>query len=71
MILNSKNSTIILSDETGSVLSYKVYEQEMCTPGGEARSLFTIKLLDEVGFDEQLILNNDLQKTKLFLLNQC
>ena len=30
-----------------------------------------IKLLDEVGFDEQLILNNDLQKTKLFLLNQC
>ena len=49
MILNSKNSTIILSDETGSVLSYKVYGQEMCTPGGEARSLFTIKLLDEVG----------------------
>lgn len=30
-----------------------------------------IKLLDEVGFDEQLILNNDLQKVKLFLLNQC
>ena len=49
MILKSKNSEIVLCDKTGSVLSYKVFGQEMCTKGGENRSLFTIKLLDEVG----------------------
>ena len=49
MILQSRNSTIILSEETGSILSYRIYGREFCAEGGEKRPLFTVKLLDEGG----------------------
>lgn len=39
----------MLSDSTGSVLSYRINGREFCAPGGEKRPLFTIKFLDNDG----------------------
>lgn len=49
MIMQSKNCTLSLAEETGSILSYRIYEREFCAPGGDKRPLFTIKFLDKAG----------------------
>ncbi|MGN1141920.1 MAG: DUF6259 domain-containing protein, partial [Oliverpabstia sp.] len=49
MILKSKNSEIIISEENGSVVSYKINGKEFCMPGYEKRPLFTIKMIDDNG----------------------
>ena len=47
-----------------------IVDSDAHDPAAVGQFPFALKLLEEVGFDEQLILNNDLQKVKHFLLNQ-
>lgn len=49
IVLKNIDSTVILSGENGSILSYQIHGREMCAKGGENRPLFTIKRLDEKG----------------------
>ena len=47
-----------------------VVDSDAHDPTAVGNFTLAIKLLEETGFDEQLILNNDLQKIKTFLLNR-
>ncbi|MBQ8359927.1 MAG: phosphatase [Oscillospiraceae bacterium] len=47
-----------------------IVDSDAHDPAAVGNFTLAIKLLNEIGFDEQLILNNDLQKTKAFLLEQ-
>lgn len=49
MILKSGNSEIKISEENGSILSYRVNENELCAPNGKNRPLFTLKMIDDNG----------------------
>lgn len=50
--MQNGNNQLFLCPESGSIISYQISGKEFCAPQGEKRSLFTIKLLDEMGTPE-------------------
>ena len=49
MNIQIKNTSIIISDSDGSILSYKIGDVEFMAPGAEKRPLFMLKLLMDDG----------------------